>query len=67
MLSSGPEAIIAARDYAESVAGGVIERDRAGAVPVRELAAFDASGLLAITVPRALRRPGPARRWCWPR
>ena len=30
----------------------MIERDRAGAVPVREIAAFDASGLLAITVPR---------------
>jgi alkylation response protein AidB-like acyl-CoA dehydrogenase len=30
----------------------VIERDRSGTVPVRELAALDASGLLAVTVPR---------------
>src|SRR5262249_6131934 len=51
LITSGPEAISAARDYAESVAGGVIGRDRTGAVPVREIAAFDASGLLAITVP----------------
>jgi alkylation response protein AidB-like acyl-CoA dehydrogenase len=52
VIGSGPEAIGAAREYAASIAGGVIERDRAGAVPARELAAFDASGLLAITVPR---------------
>jgi SfnB family sulfur acquisition oxidoreductase len=57
VITSGPEAITAAQDYAESVAGGVIERDRAGAVPAAELAAFDASGLLAITVPRS--RGGP--------
>ena len=47
------EAVAAARAYAESIADGVIERDRSGRVPVRELAALDASGLLAITVPRA--------------
>jgi SfnB family sulfur acquisition oxidoreductase len=52
VLSTGPEAITAAREYAESIASGVIERDRAGAVPAAEIAAFDASGLLAITVPR---------------
>ena len=52
LLSTGPEAITAAREYAESIASGVIERDRAGAVPAAEIAAFDASGLLAITVPR---------------
>jgi SfnB family sulfur acquisition oxidoreductase len=51
VISSGPEAIAAARQYAESVAGGAIERDRAGAVPTAEIAALDASGLLAITVP----------------
>jgi len=51
VIGSGPAAIAAARDYAASVAGGVIERDRAGAVPAAELAALDASGLLAITVP----------------
>jgi SfnB family sulfur acquisition oxidoreductase len=51
VISSPAEAITAARAYAESIAGGAIERDRAGQVPVAELAAFDASGLLAITVP----------------
>ena len=52
MITSGPRAITAARDYAGSVAGGVMDRDRVGAVPAAEIAAFDASGLLAITVPR---------------
>jgi SfnB family sulfur acquisition oxidoreductase len=52
VLTSGAAAIAAARDYAASVAGGAIERDRAGAVPAGEIAAFDASGLLAVTVPR---------------
>ncbi len=51
VIRSGPEAIAAARDYAESIAGGVIDRDRAGTVPAAELTAFDASGLLSITVP----------------
>jgi SfnB family sulfur acquisition oxidoreductase len=45
------EAIRTASQYAESIAGGVIERERSGTVPVAELAALDASGLLAITVP----------------
>jgi SfnB family sulfur acquisition oxidoreductase len=53
VITSGPEAISAAREYAESIAGGVIERDRAGQVPARELAALDASGLLGMTVPGA--------------
>ena len=57
VLTSGPEAIAAAREYAESVAGGVIERDRGGVVPAAEIAAFDASGLLAITVPRTCGGP----------
>jgi len=52
VVASAEEAIAAARQYAESIADGVIDRDRAGQVPVAELAAFDASGLLAITVPR---------------
>ena len=51
VLLSATEAAAAARAYAESIAGGVIERDRAGAVPYAELAALDASGLLGITVP----------------
>jgi len=52
VITSGAEAIRTAREFAASIAGGVIERDRSDAVPVRELAALDASGLLAITVPR---------------
>lgn len=51
------EAVAAARAYAESIAGGVIERDRAGQAPVAELARLDASGLLAITVPRSAGGP----------
>ena len=53
VLSSPAEALAAARAYAASIAGGVIERDRAGTVPYAELAALDASGLLGITVPAA--------------
>ena len=37
-------------------------RDRAGNAPVAELARLDASGLLAITVPRSLGGPELARR-----
>ncbi len=48
------EAVARARTYAESVSDGVIERDRAGNAPAAELARLDASGLLAITVPRSL-------------
>jgi SfnB family sulfur acquisition oxidoreductase len=51
------EAVATARAYAESVSDGVIERDRAGNAPVAELARLDASGLLAITVPRSLGGP----------
>ena len=57
MLSSAQEALAAARAYAASLTSGVIERDRAGSVPWAELAAFDASGLLAITVPAAYGGP----------
>ena len=52
VITSGAEAIRTAREFAASIADGVIERDRSGPAPVRELAALDASGLLAITVPR---------------
>jgi len=52
VITSVPEAIAVAREFAESIAPGTIERDRSGEVPVAELAAFDASGLLSITVPR---------------
>jgi SfnB family sulfur acquisition oxidoreductase len=51
VLFSATEALAVARSYAGSIATGVIERDRAGAVPYAELAALDASGLLGITVP----------------
>ena len=52
-LTSAGQAMAAAAEYADSITAGVITRDRAGAVPVTELAAFDASGLLGITVPAA--------------
>ena len=52
VIVTGDEAIAVARQYAASIADGAIGRDRAGAVPAAELAEFDASGLLAITVPR---------------
>lgn len=51
--SSAAEAVEAAQAYAASLTSGVIERDRTGSVPWAELAALDASGLLAITVPAA--------------
>jgi len=53
LIISAGEAIGVAREFAASIAPGVAERDRAGAVPARELAALDASGLLGITVPAA--------------
>jgi len=52
VLGTAAEAIAAAREYATSIAAGAIRRDRSGAVPAAELAALDASGLLAITMPR---------------
>jgi SfnB family sulfur acquisition oxidoreductase len=58
VVASGGEAVAAARRFAASIADGVIERDRAGALPVAELAAFDASGLLGLTVPREHRGSG---------
>jgi SfnB family sulfur acquisition oxidoreductase len=53
VLFSATEALAVARSYAESIASGVIGRDRAGEVPYAELAALDASGLLGVTVPSA--------------
>jgi alkylation response protein AidB-like acyl-CoA dehydrogenase len=52
VIASGAEAIRVARKFGASIAEGTIGRDRSGAVPARELAAMDASGLLGITVPR---------------
>ncbi len=56
-LASSQEAITAAQRFAEAIADGVIERDRAGSLPAAELAEFDAGGLLAITVPEAYGGP----------
>jgi alkylation response protein AidB-like acyl-CoA dehydrogenase len=56
-IQTAQDAVEAARAYAGSIAGKTITRDRAGGVPYAELAALDASGLLAITVPRAFGGP----------
>ena len=53
LITSAGEAIAAAREFAASIAPGVVSRDREGGVPVRELGALDASGLLGVTVPAA--------------
>jgi SfnB family sulfur acquisition oxidoreductase len=44
-------AVATAARFAEAISDGVIARDREGSLPVAELAAFDASGLLGITIP----------------
>ena len=46
-------ALAAATRFADEIGEGVIQRDRDGSLPVAELAAFDASGLLGVTVPGA--------------
>jgi SfnB family sulfur acquisition oxidoreductase len=48
---SATGALAVAGEFAAAIGPGVIERDQAGMVPYAELAAFDATGLLAITVP----------------
>ncbi len=59
LLVDAAAAISAAEDVAAAISDGVIERDRAGGarVPVPELARYDASGLLAITVPEGPNLP----------
>src|ERR1700735_4017944 len=52
-IATAGEAVAAAHAYAESIAAGAIGRDQSGSVPASTRAALDASGLLAITVPRA--------------
>jgi SfnB family sulfur acquisition oxidoreductase len=52
ILHSHETAAAAAEAYSARIAGGVLERDREGSLPVQELADFDRSGLLSITVPR---------------
>jgi SfnB family sulfur acquisition oxidoreductase len=61
-LGGHEAAVAAAQAFAESIADGVVARDRSGAAPREEMAQFDASGLLAITVPHACGGPalGPA-------
>ena len=51
VIATHEQAVAVAQEYADSIVDGVIERDRAGAVPRAELARLDATGLLAITVP----------------
>ncbi|MGO9955108.1 MAG: SfnB family sulfur acquisition oxidoreductase [Solirubrobacteraceae bacterium] len=53
VIACDSDAIATAGEYAASIANGAIDRDHSGAVPVDVLAALDASGLLAITLPRA--------------
>src|SRR5262249_20293810 len=57
-IATHADAIAAAHAFADSIAEGVVERDRSGAAPRAEMARFDASGLLGITVPHA--EGGPA-------
>ena len=49
-VSTEAEALAAADAFAESLQEGVVARDRSGALPAAELARYDASGLLGITV-----------------
>jgi alkylation response protein AidB-like acyl-CoA dehydrogenase len=53
LLVDAAAAVSAAEEFAASISDDVIERDRRGAerVPVLELGRYDATGLLAITVP----------------
>jgi SfnB family sulfur acquisition oxidoreductase len=57
VIASAEEAISVAQTYADSLHEEVMERDRAGVVPYGALARLDASGLAAITVPRAYGGP----------
>ncbi len=50
-IASADEALSVAADLAASLAPGAADRDRSGGLPLPELAALDASGLLGITVP----------------
>jgi SfnB family sulfur acquisition oxidoreductase len=52
------QAVAAAEAYARSIADGASQRDTDGTVPVTELAALDASGLLSVTVPCEAGGPG---------
>ena len=52
VIASHDDAVAVAQAFAQRISDGVLERDRAGSLPVAELADLDRSGLLAITVPR---------------
>ena len=54
VLASADEALRAAREVARQLAPGASARDRDPRPPLAELEALSASGLLGITVPRAL-------------
>jgi SfnB family sulfur acquisition oxidoreductase len=58
LLLDGDQAIEVARAFAQSIADGTAERDRHGVSPHEEMAAFDNSGLLAITIPAVHGGPG---------
>jgi SfnB family sulfur acquisition oxidoreductase len=51
-LRSTEEAVAQARRFAAEISDGVIDRDRSGSLPISAMAAFDRSGLLAVTVDR---------------
>jgi SfnB family sulfur acquisition oxidoreductase len=53
VIADEAEAVAVARALATEIAAGAIARDRDRTVPYAELDALSASGLLAITVPRA--------------
>ena len=57
-LADEEQAVEVARAYAASIAEGTAERDRRGVSPHQEMAAFDDSGLLAITIPQVHGGPG---------
>lgn len=54
ILTTDEQAIAAARRYADVVAAGASDRDRAGTLPDAELSALARTGLLGIRVPRRL-------------
>jgi SfnB family sulfur acquisition oxidoreductase len=57
-IASDEEAISIARDYADSIAPGAIERDRERQIPVDELERLGKTGLLALGVPVEHGGPG---------
>jgi SfnB family sulfur acquisition oxidoreductase len=58
LIGDEQQAIEVARAFAESIADGTAERDRHAVSPHEEMAAFDGSGLLGITIPAVHAGPG---------